>query len=67
MLTYVECFSGVQVETMLSLRGSGGKSMVAKAAFSGDKATFEAVLTAIGERLQPKQVTYEPVSTEYHF
>jgi len=65
-LLHVVCYSGVQVETMLSLKGSRGRSLVAKAAYSGNKAMFEAVSTTIGERLTPEMVTYQPVSTENH-
>ena len=57
ILSYVVNYSGVQVETMLLLTGSGGHSLMAYAASSGDKATFKTVSTAIGERLQPEQVS----------
>ena len=56
-LLYVLCDSDVQVETMLLLMGSRGQSLMAQAAYSGDKATFDAVSTAIGERLEPEQVS----------
>ena len=36
---------------MLLLTGSRGQSLAVEAAYSGDKAMFEAVITAIGERL----------------
>ena len=49
---------GVQVETMLSITGFEGRSLVAQAAFSGDKATFEAVTTALVTRLPPEEVRY---------
>ena len=49
-------FLGVQVETMLSTTGFNGRSLVAQAAFTGDKATFEAVSTALVARLRPEQV-----------
>ena len=49
-------FLGVQVETMLSITGFEGRSLVAQAAFSGDKATFEAVSTALVKKLRPEQV-----------
>ena len=49
---------GVQVETMLSITGFEGGSLVAQAAFSGDKAKFEAVTTALITRLPPEQVRY---------
>ena len=48
--------SGMQVENMLNLRGWHGRSLLASAAFRGDKATFEAVLSAAKARLQPEQV-----------
>ena len=51
-------FLGVQVETMLSTTGFEGRSLVAQAAFSGDKATFEAVTTALVTRLPPEGVRY---------
>ena len=47
----------------MTLTGSRGQSLAAQAAMGGDKATFEAVSTAIGERLPPDQVTYRSVST----
>ena len=49
-------FLGVQVETMLSITGYNGLSLVAVAAFTGDKATFEAVSTALVAKLRPEQV-----------
>ena len=49
---------GVQVETMLSITGFKGGSLVAQAAFSGDKATFEAVTTELVTRLPPEGVRY---------
>ena len=49
-------FLGVQVETMLSTTGFLGQSLVAQAALSGDKATFEAVSTALVAKLRPEQV-----------
>ena len=52
------CFCGVQVETMLSITGFEGRSLVAQAAFTGDKATFEAVSTALVTRLGSDQVRY---------
>lgn len=51
--------SGVQVETMLLLGGFMGRSLAAEAAYSGDKATFEVVLTVLREKFQPEQVRYE--------
>ena len=42
---------------MLSLTGSRGQSLVKQATRGGDKAMFEAVSMAIGERLHPEQVT----------
>ena len=51
-------FLGVQVATMLSITGFNGRSLVAQAAFSGDKATFEAVTTALVTRLRSDQVRY---------
>ena len=41
---------------MLNLRECHGQSLLAFAAFRGDKATFEAVLTVVQARLQPEQV-----------
>ena len=38
--------------------GFKGRSLVAQAAFSGDKATFEAVTTALVTRLPPEEVRY---------
>jgi len=52
-----------QVETMLLLTGFKGLSLVAEAAFGGDKATFEAVSTAIQERIQQEQVRYRLFAT----
>ena len=46
-----------QVETMLTLRDSDGDSLLALAAGSGDKATFESVLTTVQDKLSPEQVT----------
>ena len=43
---------------MLSITGFEGRSLVAQAALSGDKATFEAVTTALVTRLRPEQVRY---------
>ena len=51
-------FLGVQVETMLSITSFEGRSLVAQAAFSGDKATFDAVTTALATRLPPEEVRY---------
>lgn len=48
--------SGLQVEEMLKLNGWNGRSLLASAAFRGDKATFEAVLTAVQTRLPPEEV-----------
>ena len=45
-----------QVETMLTLRDSDGQSLLALATYSGDKATFESVLTTVQEKLSPEQV-----------
>ena len=50
------CFFGDQVETILTLRDSDGDSLLALAAASGDKATFESVLTTVQEKLGPEQV-----------
>ena len=55
-------FVGVQVETMLSITGFEGLSLVAQAAFVGDKATFEAVTTALVTRLRPEGVRYRSFS-----
>ena len=43
---------------MLSVMGFEGRSLVAQAAFVGDKATFEAVTTALVTRLPPEGVRY---------
>ena len=43
---------------MLLITGFMGRSLVAQAACSGDKATFEAVTTVLVEKLQPDQVRY---------
>ena len=51
-------FNALQVEVMLLLMGFEGRSLVAEAALGGDKATFEAVLAILRERLQPNQVRY---------
>ena len=51
-------FIGVQVETMLSTTGFEGRSLVARAALTGDKATFEAVSTALVAKLPPEEVRY---------
>ena len=56
-LLHVVCYSGVQMETMLLITGSRGRSLAAKVAYSEDKAMFKAVSTAIEERLQLNQVT----------
>ena len=45
-----------QVETMLTLRDSRGSSLLALAATSGDKATFESVLTTVQDKLNPEEV-----------
>ena len=55
-LLYVICYSGLQVETMLSLTGFEGQSLAAQAASGGDKSTFEAVSTSLRERLRPEKV-----------
>ena len=57
-LLYVVCYSAFQIETMLLLTGSTGQSLVEQAAKCWDKAMFEAVFTAIREKLQPEQVIY---------
>lgn len=57
-LFYVIYYSGAQVETMLLDTGSEGRSMAAQAALGGDKPTFKVMSTAIGEKLEPKQVRY---------
>jgi len=49
------CFTE-QVETMLTLRDYGGCSLLALAAGSGHKATFESVWTTVQEKLSPEQV-----------
>ena len=41
---------------MLTLRDSEGDTLLALAAVSGDKATFESVLTTVQEKLSPEQV-----------
>ena len=41
---------------MLTLRDSDGDSLLALAAGSGDKATFESVLTTVQDKLSPEQV-----------
>jgi len=41
---------------MLMYKDSIGRSLVADAAFSGDKTTFETVLKAVHEKLGPEQV-----------
>ena len=51
-------FLGVQVETMLSITGFNGRLLVGHAAFSGDKATFEAASTALVTRLRSDRVRY---------
>lgn len=51
--------SGNQVETMLLLVGFEGRSLAAHAAYGGDKATFEALLTVLRQRFQSQQVRYE--------
>ena len=43
---------------ILTDRGLSGRSLLAQAAFGGDTATFEIVLTALREKLQPDQVKY---------
>ena len=43
---------------MLSITGFNGRSLVGQAAFSGDKATFEAVTTALVTRFPPEEVRY---------
>ena len=45
-----------QVDTMLTVRDSVGRSLLALAAASGDKATFESVLTTVQDKLSPEQV-----------
>ena len=45
-----------KVETMLALKDSDGDSMLAYAVASGDKATFESVLTTVQDKLSPEQV-----------
>ena len=52
----IKRFFADQVETMLTLRGSRGCSLLALAAASGDKATFESLLTTVQEKLSPEQV-----------
>ena len=52
----VNRFSPDQVKTMLTLKDSMGRSLLALAATSGDKVTFESVLTTIQEKLTPEQV-----------
>ena len=49
-------FFADQVETILTLRDSEGCSLLALAAASGDKGTFESVLTAVQEKLSPEHV-----------
>jgi len=44
------------MENILNLRGCHGRSLLAFAAFRGDKATFEAVLTSVQKRLPSEQV-----------
>ena len=43
---------------MLLITGFKGRTLVAQAAFSGDKAIFEAVTAALLARLRPEQVRY---------
>ena len=43
---------------MLSNTDYEGLPLVAQAAFSGNKATFEAVSTALVEKLRPEKVRY---------
>ena len=50
-------FFADKVETMLILMDSGGDSLLALAACSGDRSTFESVLTTVQEKLTPEQVT----------
>lgn len=50
---------------MLLLTDAEGRSLAAQATLSVDKATFEAVSTAIVERLGPKQVWYRLSFTRY--
>ena len=49
-------FFADQVETMLTLNESDGDSLLALAATSGDKATFESVLSTVQEKLAPEKV-----------
>ena len=47
---------GTQLETLLTQRGLRGRSLLAKAALQGEKASFEAVLEAVRTRLTADQV-----------
>ena len=51
---------------MLGQRGFRGRSLLATAAFQGDKATFEAVWTTLRESLPAEQVRLKKVSTSYN-
>ena len=48
--------TGEQMEMMLVQKGYYGRSLLAVAALTGDKDTFEAVLTTIGTRLDTQKV-----------
>ena len=49
---------GEQMEMMLVQKGFQGRSLLAVAALTGDKDTFEAVLTTIGTRLDTQKVQH---------
>ena len=49
-------YSRGKVEEMLTRPGFNGRSLLAEAAFRGDRATFEAVLGALQTRLHKQQV-----------
>lgn len=59
------CRLGVQVETTLSFTGYEERSLATQEAKGGNKATFESVLIALRERLQPEQVMYGQFSIRY--
>ena len=51
-------YSRGKVEEMLARPGFNGRSLLAEAAFRGDRATFEAVLGALRTRLNEQQVNF---------
>ena len=52
-------YSRGKVEEMLARPGFNGRSLLAEAAFRGDRATFEAVLGALRTRLNEQQVIFQ--------